>query len=602
MAKKPHNQKRFPRRAWLTLILLVLTAVLFSEFSLSLCGWNDVTWGGTALLFLLNLLPVLLALLGLWLALGQAWLAVLIVGTLHFLLTGGNYFKLQFRDTPMEWGDLFHIREGFRMSSQYNVTFTPAMWAWIVSIAALAVICLLLGRGNPRGEVRIIALTGVLVSLLACFYHIYPNNELYSDMAGDHSGNATESFAACGVVYPFLHSAGDYLDTAGAYDKAAAERIMARYTDGEIPADKKVNLIGLQLEAFADFSKFDIQGMDPDIYTKFHQLQEKCYSGTLLVDIFGGGTTETEWAVLTGGNRHDDFKVKTDSVAWYLQGQGYVTNGSHPCRDWFYDRKHVNPNLGLEDYLFTDNYYYQFIEPDADVAFDTIFFPDLQQRLTEYFQTNDAPLFSFNVTYQGHGPYETEFRYWEGDFCTGPYSEGCLNALNNYFWIVHDTGNYLYDFVDYLDTLSEPVVLFLYSDHKPWMGDSAVYYRELGIDLDISEEEGFRNYFASWYMFWANDAAKEVLGWDFTGQGPDLSPCFLLDHLFQKMGWEGSDYMQAQRPIADALNVLHTTGWSQEAGGTLQKEDTPKVKSLREQFENVSTWDRHRYDKEGSLS
>ena len=93
-----------------------------------------------------------------------------------------------------------------------------------------------------------------------------------------------------------------------------------------------------------------------------------------------------------------------------------------------------------------------------------------------------------------------------------------------------------------------------------------------------------------------------MLGWDFTGEGPDLSPCFLLDHLFQKMGWTGSDYMQAQRPVADAVPVLHTSGWSQEAGGQLTPEVSARVRSLEIQFQNLSTWDRHRYDKEGSIS
>lgn len=591
-----------PRKGWLTLVLLALTAVLYSEFSLALSGWNDVTWGGSLPLFLLNLLPVLLVLLILWLATGQAWLAVLATGVLHFLLTGGNYYKLQFRDSPMEWADLYRIREGFGMAGQYNVTFTPVMWGWIAAIVLLTAVCLLLGRGKPGAVVRLLALTGSGLALLICFYNIYPGNDLYADMAGDHGGTKAEAYAACGVVYPFLHSAGEYMGTSWEYNEGEARRLMARYEDAPIPEDRKVNLIGIQMEAIADLSRFDVQGLDPEVYAGFHALMERGYSGTLITDIFGGGTTETEWAVLTGGNRHDDFKVKTDSVAWYLKGQGYTANGSHPCRDWFYDRKHVNPNLGLDDYLFTDNYFYQFIEKDADVAFDEIFFPDLQARIDEYFRTSDAPLFSFNVTYQGHGPYETEFTYWGDDFCTGNYSKACLNALNNYFWIVQDSMTHLTDFVDHLETLEEPVVLFLYADHKPWMGDSAVFYRELGVNLDVTTEEGFRNYYSTWYFFWANDAAKEILGWDFTGRGPDLSPCFLMDHLFQKLGWTGSDYMQAQREVADAVPVLHTSGWNMEAGGALQKEASPRVRSYMVQFQNLSTWDRHRYDKEGSIS
>ena len=593
--------KALPRRSWLTLILLIMTAVLFTEFSLALSGWNDVQWNGTPALFLLNLLPALLALLVLWLAFGQAWLAELVVGTLLFLITGGNYFKLQFRDTPMEWADLHHIREGFGMSAQYKVTFTPVMWLWIAAIVVLAVVLFLLGRGVPGALVRLLALTGTGVALLACFYNIYPSTELYADMSEGHGGNKTEAYASCGVLYPFLHSAGEYMGTSYAYSEGDAKRTIQQYQDAEIPPEKRVNLIGIQMEAFADFSRFGVEGMAPGIYDAFHELREKSYTGTLITDIFAGGTTETEWAVLTGGNRHDDFKRKTDSVAWYLKNQGYLCNGSHPCRDWFYDRKNVNPNLGFEDYLYTDNYFYQFIQPGADVAFDDIFFPDLMERLDPQLAAEQS-LFSFNVTYQGHGPYETEFCYWGSDFCSGPYSEECLNALNNYFWIVKNSGENLSAFVDWLAQRPEPVVLFLYSDHMPWMGDAACFYKELGINLDVTTEEGFRNYFSTWYIFWANDAAKDMLGWDFTGEGPDLSPCFLLDHLFQKMGWTGSDYMQAQRPVADAVPVLHTSGWSQEAGGQLTPEVSARVRSLEIQFQNLSTWDRHRYDKEGSIS
>ena len=112
-----------------------------------------------------------------------------------------------------------------------------------------------------------------------------------------------------------------------------------------------------------------------------------------------------------------------------------------------------------------------------------------------------------------------------------------------------------YSFLDFLKLLGA-VGLFLYADHKPWMGDSAVFYRELGVNLDVTTEEGFRNYYSTWYLFWANDAAKEILGWDFTGRGPDLSPCFLMDHLFQKLGWTGSDYMQAQREVTNVTNEL----------------------------------------------
>lgn len=219
----------------------------------------------------------------------------------------------------------------------------------------------------------------------------------------------------------------------------------------------------------------------------------------------------------------------------------------------------------------------------------------IQQRLTEYFNTNDAPLFSFNVTYQGHGPYNMERTYWGDSYCTGDYSQSTLNALNNYFYLVQDSSAYMKSFTQYLDSLDEPVVLLLYGDHKPWMGNHGVIYEGMGISLDTTTEEGFRNYYSTWYMIWGNQAAKDLLGQDFQGQGPDLSPCFLMNEVFELIGWEGSAYMQAQRETAHTLPVLHTTGWAEE-NGVLTPTPSPAAQARMEEFQNLSTYDRTRFE------
>lgn len=590
-AAVPEKKKILPRKSWLTVLLLVAAGITFTAFSLALSGQGDIRWGGSPLLFALNALPVLLVLALLWLATGQAWIACLVTGTLAFLITGGNYFKVMFRDDPLQWEDLSLIREATQMSDQYQVVLTPLMIAWIVVIAAFALALFLLGRGKPRLRWRLVALVGTAAVSLAVFFLVYTDDALYDLLADRYAGDQRQAYAANGVIYPFVHSAGSYLSQLTAYDEGEAKEILSQFQDAVIPEDKKVSLISIQMEAMADLSLYDIDGLSPSVYADFHALQAESYSGNLITDIFAGGTTETEWAVLTGGNQHGDFSTKTDSVAWYLKSQGYTANGAHPCREWFYDRKSVNPNLGLDDYLFTDNYYYQFIEPGADVAYDDVFFPDLEDRLTEYFATSDDPLFSFNVTYQGHGPYEDEVAYWGTDFCTGDFSDSTRNILNNYFYVVQNSAGHMKAFTEFLDTLDEPVVLLLYGDHKPWMGNHGTIYEGLGISLDTATEEGFRNYYSTWYMIWGNQAAKDLLGQDFQGQGPDLSPCFLMNEVFELIGWEGSDYMQAQRQIAHTLPVLHTTGWAEE-NGVLTPTPSEKARQLMQTFQNLSTYDR----------
>lgn len=587
------RRPKLPRATWLTALLLLAAGLSMSIFSLVLSGREEISWGGDPLLLLCNTLPVLLVLALVWLATSQAWIACLVTGALTFLVTGGNYFKVLFRDDPLIWEDLSRTREAFQMSEQYKVVLTPVMIWWIVVIAAFTVLLFFLGRGRPKLRWRMISLGCAAAVSVASFFFLYSNDELYTDLAGKYAGDARQAYAATGVVYPFLHSAGQALNQSASYDEETAEEMLNQYQDARIPEREKVNLISIQMEAMADLSLYDIDGLSPEVYRDFHTLQEESYSGTLVTDVFAGGTIETEVAVLTGGNRHGDFSEKTNSFAWYLKSQGYTTTGAHPSRDWFYNRKIANPNLGLDDYLFTDNYYYQFVPPGEDVAYDDVFFPDLEARLTEYFETSDDPLFSFNVTYQGHGPYRTDLTYWGSDYCTGDYEPSTLNALNNYFHLVQDSFAYAKSFTEYLDARPEPVVLLLYGDHKPWMGNKGSIYEGMGISLDTATKEGFQNYYSTWYMIWGNQAAKELLGEDFQGRGPDLSPCFLMNEVFELIGWEGPAYMQAQRETAHLLPVLHTTGWVKEKG-MLTPAPSAAAREQIETFQNLSTYDRTR--------
>ncbi|MCF0123035.1 MAG: sulfatase-like hydrolase/transferase [Ruminiclostridium sp.] len=579
------------RPPWLTLFLLAVTGLVFSGLSMELGNVRGIQ-GTSPLLYLLNTLPVLLILGFLWLLTGQAWLAGLVTGAAVFLLTYANYFKVQYRGEPVMWEDLHLLKEAGQMAGQYDVSPVPRMYVFMGVIAVLSLLLLLFGRGKPGLKVRLGSLAAVAAAGALCFFELFPDEDLYKNMAGEHAMSKLDSYFACGVVYPFFHSYGYYVGYLDGYSVKNALEVLDKYEDGVIPEDRKVSLVTVQLEAYTDFSLFDIEGISPTVYKNFHRVMEESYTGTLVTDIFAGGTTETEWAVLTGGNYHDDFAVKTDSVAWYMKDQGYVTGGGHPSHEWFYDRVHVNANLGLDNYLFMENHYNQY--EDGDVAYDNSFFPDLEERIEEHFASSNAPMFSFNVTYQGHGPYNLERTYWGSSYCTGDYPDHISNALNHYLYLMQDTGNYAAHLVDYLDTLDEPVVLLLYGDHKPWMGINGSIYKELGINIDVNTEEGFLNYYSTWYAVWANEAAKEALGFDFEGEGPDLSPCFLMDHVFQLCGWEGSAYMQAQREVSSVLPVMHTTGWVKE-NGSYTAQPSEKARELIRQFQDVSIYDRTRW-------
>ena len=88
--------------------------------------------------------------------------------------------------------------------------------------------------------------------------------------------------------------------------------------------------------------------------------------------------------------------------------------------------------------------------------------------------------------------------------------EASRNILANYLGSVMDTQEHLSELVDALRESDEPVVLIVFGDHKPWLGNGNSVYEALGVNLDTSTEEGFYNYWSTRYLIWANDAAKEA--------------------------------------------------------------------------------------------
>ena len=278
----------------------------------------------------------------------------------------------------------------------------------------------------------------------------------------------------------------------------------------------------------------------------------------LLTNIFAGGTVDTEWAFLTGYSRYDDFRSPTDSYVWYLRDQGYAAFGSHPGYGWFYNRQNVNQYLGFEEYWFTENHYGSLVDPTAAIwESDPVLTSELLKQMEE--RTARGPCFSFSVTYQNHGPYDELPTARDGILTpagSGLSESGC-NILNNYLGGVSITIRAMTGLVQELEEWDEPVVLVLFGDHKPWAGNGNSVYTELGADFDLSTREGFLEYYSTPYLIWANPAARAALGGDFTGDGGDFSPCFLMPKVFDLCGWEGPGFMKLAREMRAVTPMLH---------------------------------------------
>ncbi|MCI8537081.1 MAG: LTA synthase family protein [Oscillospiraceae bacterium] len=581
----------------LTAGLLVLSAITVGVLSLWIAPGSFgpemfQSYFTVPLLVVLNVLPVLWLAALCWVLTNQAWVGVLLSGGVTLTLTIINEIKLALRSTPFLWEDLSLAGEAGNMAGHYTIELSGEAWTSIWVWLALAAASLLLGGWKlpdwkSHWKARAKGAAGLLLAALVLWPLVYQNAAVYRKTANEaliNIWNDTQVYQSKGFLYPFLYSAKAARDDPPAgYSPEKARQILAEYEGEDIPEEERVSVLGIMLEAYCDLTEFEQLAFAEPAYEAFHALQNRSWSGTLVTNCFAGGTIDTERCFLTGYADLGSFRSPTQSYAWYFRQQGYWVEGGHPGYSWFYNRTNVNENLGFFQYLFSENYYSDLIDPQvAPYHSDGIFLPHLGERMSILVQ--EAPQFSFNVTYQNHGPYSGKGTTWE-DYMPRKcrWSEETQNILNNYLDGIRRTGEHLSELVRQLDRLEEPVVLVVFGDHKPWLGDGNSVYKEVGIELDLGTEEGFFNYYSTPYLIWGNHAAKLALHERFVGQGPAISPCFLMSELFEQCGWTGSSFLQFSQEVKEAVPVFTSSDRYLESGsfwGDLTEEQQELVQKF----------------------
>ena len=556
-------------------ITLAILASLFGGFTVGMCSlffasgeYAFPVWGAylrNPYLFLLNLLPPIIISAIFFFIFNRAVWSFAFTNATVMVPTLINYFKMFIRGDCFVFEDIGLASEAGQMVSNYKLpseaTVRIAIYAAVLIIGCTLLAIFIKGRLPSNWHWRY-AIGGGVLALSMLLIPVYSSDDLYLDertanVALDNAWTDTEIFKSKGFVYPFLHSVKDVFKAPPEdYDTKKVESLLSRYEDTPLPSDKKVNFFCLMLEAYNDFSRFEELEFTEDIYAKYRELEALGYSGTLMTDIFSGDTKTSEREFLTGlpFPYLDNFKSKSNSYVWYLRQNGYTTEGAHPVTMEFYDRINVNANLGFENYYFEENYF----KAGAPyyITWDAKFIPELKKIYDA--RDKSKPYFNFSVSYQGHGPYSATDSHFETPYVKSDHvSEADKNILNNYLHAQKQTTELLYTFVTEMLATEDPLVIVLFGDHKPWMGDFGHVYGSYGISIDTSTPEGFANYYSTRYLIIANDAAKELCQNDFSGEGETLSPHFLMNKVFELCGYSGNAYMQFSRDIMKETPVVH---------------------------------------------
>lgn len=509
-------------------------------------------------LVILNSLPYIIISFVVWFLTNRAWIGFLVSGSICLLYSFVEYWKIMIRSDPLYAEDLFLVSEAVRISDGYLFfNFRMLFAVFCIIFGTVFFFFFLRGKLFKRNH-RIIATCSMLLACVPLYMFVYTSDKIYESFdVWENLDPWIESnqYFSRGGVYPFLYSVKTAVpQPPNGYEEDLAESILKEYESDIIPEDKKVNVIFVMYEAFVDLSTETdrITGGDP--YVDYHRLLSESYHGKLVANFYGGGTNNSERCVMTGFSELYHFRHPLWSYVRYFSDNGYATQGSHGGYQTFYNRNNVNVNIGFDEYWFYENRYGELAK--GEIPMDNIFIPDITDLALE--KINDGQnIFSFNVTFQNHGPYETTLMENAVEYVPQrDLSEEDYAVVNNYLNGIADTGKHMSNMVDTFRDLEEPVILVFFGDHRPSMGDWGSTYENLGISMNGDDDESFCHFYQTEYMILANNAAKKILNNGFTGIGPCISPCFLMNVLFEQCGWEGPSYMKLTDEVMSSIPVV----------------------------------------------
>ena len=534
-------------------------------------------------IFLLNWLPLLLLQLFFYSLLNTQWVAFLITSITAMLMSVGNYFKLVFRSDPFTFSDLTSIKAGLSIAGNYNIRIDWRILLSVLFVITATIVLCFFARARLKTWKRLLVLVFVPLTAWALWRHVYSDTDRYNNNAYRNflfvTRDSRDYFIANGFYYPFIYSItqSSTVPPEG-YNEDEVLGLYSEYQNSMIPSERKVNLLVLQLESFTDLEEAGYDGISEEVYSHLHRLQDDSYTGTLVASVIGGGTVVTERDFLTGSYLAQDFFHPSYSYVRYLNSQGYSTMVSHPNVSSFYARGAINEYLGFNLAYYLDNYYQELT--GGEKRCDQVYIPEVFRLFREEIKKG-APVLSFNVSLQGHSPYnkddyDRENWLWDGK----NVPDSTRHVLNNYLSQVKETQEVLVQEIETLKAMPEPVVCLIYGDHKPLFADEV--YLDLGISNTMATEQGMVNYLGTPYLIWANPAAKAVLENELVGTGPVTSPGYLMNVLFEQLGWTGPAFLQFTSDVMQHISLICTRGGYVEDGQYVQNLGERGEKLLKE--------------------
>ncbi|MCL2664547.1 MAG: LTA synthase family protein [Defluviitaleaceae bacterium] len=467
--------------------------------------------------FILNMLPIFILTLFVFFASGHAFTACCTAAFSVLLLAAVNRYMSELRFAPFKPLDILLSAEFFGVAKSMKTS----VFVMFGSAAALFFTLIFMGlifiKNGPVGFwTRITGASAAAVFFIAIVKTIYANKKIYGSLPvyGDKS-DENMHMQSKGFIYYYLNIINKSKVSEPNFYNEFKSKITVKEQASVNRQEKilKPNIIMVLSEGFSELPLnpgllFD--GFTDPLFN-YKKIKSESISGQIIVPRVGGGTSDTEFDILTGINTRDFnnlpfsfrlIKKQFPGMASALAANGYKTVCMHPGSGWFYRRKTVYPFMQFKNFIDIDAYPKK--EYSGGYVSEKTTMDFLIESYRNHLQKNtDENYFAFCITIQNHGPYAGKYganKNFGGEI---NFTSDEIDSLSNYFYGLADCDRELLRLTQYLKKTDEPSILVYFGDHLPTM--SPQIFKKL---LPNEKPAPFNRLP---YFIWANDAARGII-------------------------------------------------------------------------------------------
>lgn len=503
---KPLSERRKNKilKPW-TLLLAGLVLFAIPAYDSNI-GFAALSTSTGLHLYLVALLPVVWIYLILFSVSARYLSAALLTTALFAFFLFLNYKKLESLSAPLLYDDLFFFRDwlsSYRVFSEYISIRASKVTILIVLVSFVLWVYI---KEKPVLKLLPRLLFLLLPMLLISWYvNTWNINAVYKNLGiVDRAWSQIENQKHNGVYTVFVLSAYNIEQELPEQDlEVLSELHRSRSEFNEKTDSVKPDIIFYLSEALFDvgiLSDYD----DCEMFKARCELQHNATTGSFDAPTFGGGTTRTEFAVITGVDvlRFKKYlnipyrKVmhqQANSIAWELKNNGYRTVAIHPNHAEFYSRNIAMPNLGFDEFISRDKFT-RLSKPNGTYVNDA----DLNQQILAILQSSDQPVFIMAISIENHGPWgkrnirePEKLQQIKVPSQLDPKSQ---RQLREYIYHTQYAEQALIELYDHIQNSDKPAALFFYGDHLPALEP---VFDQLEFDNGLSARQQHSLYFYS---------------------------------------------------------------------------------------------------------